>query len=74
MQAPQIGQPHRRVDGRRKVTGQARYAAEHAVPSCVHGVLITSSVAAGRIAHLDTKEAAQALGVLAIVSHLNAPR
>jgi xanthine dehydrogenase YagR molybdenum-binding subunit len=74
MQAPQIGQPRRRVDGRLKVTGQARYAAEHAVAGCVHGVLVTSTIAAGRITHLDTKAAAQAPGVLAIVSHLNAPR
>jgi xanthine dehydrogenase YagR molybdenum-binding subunit len=74
MQTPQIGQPLRRVDGRLKVTGQARYAAEHAVPGCVHGVLVTSTIAAGRIVHLDTRAAARAPGVLAIVSHLNAPR
>jgi xanthine dehydrogenase YagR molybdenum-binding subunit len=74
MQAPHIGQPYRRVDGRLKVTGQARYAAEHAVPGCVHGVLVTSTIAAGRITHLDTQAAARAPGVLAIVSHLNSPR
>ena len=74
MQTPQIGQPMRRVDGRLKVTGQARYTAEHAVAGCVHGVLVTSTVAAGRITHLDTKAAAQVPGVLAIVSHLNSPR
>ncbi|HET9502070.1 MAG TPA: xanthine dehydrogenase family protein molybdopterin-binding subunit [Hymenobacter sp.] len=74
MPAPSIGQPLRRVDGRLKVTGQARYAAEHAVPGCVHGVLVVSAIAAGRIAHLDTQAAARAPGVLAIVSHLNAPR
>lgn len=74
MQALVIGQPLRRVDGRQKVTGQARYAAEHPVPACVHGVLVTSPIAAGRIAHLDTSAAAQAPGVLAIVSHLNAPK
>jgi len=74
MQTPAIGQPLRRVDGRQKVTGQARYAAEHAVPGCVHGVLVTSTIAAGRIAHLDTQAAAQVPGVLAIVSHLNSPK
>ena len=74
MQTPAIGQPRTRVDGRLKVTGQARYAAEHPVPGCVHGVLVTSAIAVGRIAHLDTQEAAKAPGVLAIVSHLNAPR
>ncbi len=74
MQTPTIGQPRSRVDGRQKVTGQARYAAEHAVAGCVHGVLVTSTIAAGRITHLDSQAAANALGVLAIVSHLNSPK
>jgi xanthine dehydrogenase YagR molybdenum-binding subunit len=68
------GEPLSRVDGRLKVTGQARYAAEHTVPGCVHGVLITSSIAKGRIKRLDTAAAEKAPGVLAIVSHLNAPK
>lgn len=74
MQTPTIGQPLRRVDGRQKVTGQARYAAEHVVAGCVHGVLVTSPVAVGRIRHLNVAAAAQAPGVLAIVSHLNSPK
>jgi xanthine dehydrogenase YagR molybdenum-binding subunit len=74
MQTPAIGQPLRRIDGYQKVTGQARYAAEHPVAGCVHGVLVTSAIAVGRITHLDTSAAAQAPGVLAIVSHLNAPK
>jgi xanthine dehydrogenase YagR molybdenum-binding subunit len=74
MPAPHIGQPRSRVDGRQKVTGQARYAAEHAVPGCVHGVLVTSTIATGRITHLDINEAAKVPGVLAIVSHLNSPK
>jgi xanthine dehydrogenase YagR molybdenum-binding subunit len=68
------GQPLPRVDGRLKVTGQARYAAEYPVLNCAHGVLVTSAVARGRIRHLDTAEAEKAPGVLAIVSHLNAPK
>ena len=67
------GEPLNRVDGRLKVTGQARYAAEHVVPGCVHGVLVGSAVARGRIKHLDTAAAEQLPGVLAIISHLNAP-
>jgi xanthine dehydrogenase YagR molybdenum-binding subunit len=74
MPAPHIGQPRSRVDGRQKVTGQARYAAEHAVTGCVHGVLVTSGIASGRITHLDINEAAKVSGVLAIVSHLNSPK
>ena len=73
MQTPLIGQPLRRVDGRLKVTGQARYAAEHPVPEAAHGVLVLSPVARGRLTQLDTSQAAQAPGVLGIVSHLNCP-
>ncbi|MBF9222072.1 xanthine dehydrogenase family protein molybdopterin-binding subunit [Hymenobacter ruricola] len=68
------GAPLSRVDGRLKVTGQARYAAEHSVKDCVHGVLVTSAVARGRIKRLDVAAAEQAPGVLSIVSHLNAPK
>jgi xanthine dehydrogenase YagR molybdenum-binding subunit len=71
---PSIGEPRSRVDGRLKVTGQARYAAEHAVPDCVHGVLVTSSIARGRIKRLDAAAAEKLPGVLAVVSHLNAPK
>lgn len=74
MPAPHIGQPRSRVDGHLKVTGQARYAAEHAVPGCVYGVLITSPVAVGRITHLDASAATRLPGVLAVVSHLNSPK
>jgi xanthine dehydrogenase YagR molybdenum-binding subunit len=74
MPAPHIGQPRSRVDGRLKVTGQARYAAEHAVTGCLHGVLVTSAIATGRITHLDISDAAKLPGVLAIVSHLNSPK
>ncbi|MCB2377611.1 xanthine dehydrogenase family protein molybdopterin-binding subunit [Hymenobacter sp. BT635] len=68
-----IGQPLSRVDGRLKVTGQARYAAEHAVPGVVHGVLLTSTVARGRIRSLDTTAAEKAPGVLAVLTYRNSP-
>ncbi|RSK42492.1 xanthine dehydrogenase family protein molybdopterin-binding subunit [Hymenobacter perfusus] len=70
---PSIGQPLRRVDGRAKVTGQARYAAEHAVPGVVHGVLVTSRIARGRIKDLDTTAAEKSPGVLAVLTYRNSP-
>jgi xanthine dehydrogenase YagR molybdenum-binding subunit len=69
-----VGQPLTRVDGRAKVTGRATYAAEQKVPNAVHGVLITSTVAKGSIASLDTAAAQHAPGVLGILTHLNAPK
>jgi len=38
-----IGQPLPRPDGRAKVTGRARYAADHDAPNLLHAVLVTAS-------------------------------
>ena len=69
-----IGQPISRVDGRKKVTGGATYAAEFDVPGQAHGVIVRSTVAKGRIAVIDSKAAEEAPGVLAVVTHRNAPK
>jgi xanthine dehydrogenase YagR molybdenum-binding subunit len=68
-----IGDPLSRVDGRLKVTGGARYAAEYNLPGCVYGVLVTSTIAKGRIRSIDTNEAENAPGVLTIMTYKNAP-
>jgi len=69
-----IGQPLPRVDGRAKVTGAARYAAEFNQPGQVHAVIVSSTVGLGRIESIDTEAVSHLPGVLAIISHLNAPR
>ena len=69
-----IGRPVSRVDGRLKVTGAARYAAEFKHQDVTHGALVMSTIANGRIKSIDTKAAERAPGVLAVVTHLNAPR
>ncbi len=69
-----VGQPLDRTDGRAKVTGGARYAAEFPVPNVAHVVLLMSSIASGRIRAIDERAARQAPGVLAIITHQNAPR
>ena len=66
--------PISRVDGKAKVTGAATYAAEHQVPNLAYGFLVGSTVAKGRIKSLDTKSAERAPGVLAVITHLNAPK
>ena len=48
-----IGQAIDRVDGRLKVTGRARYAAEFTVPDVVHAVLVQSTIGAGAITGFD---------------------
>ena len=69
-----IGAPLNRVDGRAKVTGTATYAAEYNLPGVTHGVLVTSTIAKGRIATLDTEAAEKVSGVLAILTYKNAPK
>jgi xanthine dehydrogenase YagR molybdenum-binding subunit len=74
MTKPTIGRPLDRVDGRLKVTGRATYAAEFDVPGHAHGVIVRSTVANGRIASIETGTAIRAGGVLAVLTHQNAPR
>ena len=69
-----IGRPVSRVDGRQKVTGAATYAAEFRMPGLAHGALLRSTVANGRIAMIDIAGAEQAPGVVAVLTHRNAPR
>ncbi|MCU1348558.1 MAG: acylaldehyde oxidase, partial [Acidobacteria bacterium] len=69
-----IGKPHDRVDGRQKVTGTARYAAENNLPNLVHAVVVAATIPTGTIAAIDSSAALKAPGVIAVISHLNAPK
>ncbi|MEO6000033.1 MAG: xanthine dehydrogenase family protein molybdopterin-binding subunit [Chitinophagaceae bacterium] len=66
--------PLDRVDGKLKVTGGAKYSADYVIPGLTHAVLVSSTIAKGRIKSIDTKQAERAPGVLDIISHLNAPK
>lgn len=69
-----IGKPVERVDGRLKVTGAARYAAEFKVANLAHAVMVMSTIASGSIRSLDVKAAKNAPGVIEVITHENAPR
>src|SRR3954453_22925542 len=69
-----IGNPRDRVDGRVKVTGAARYAAENNVKALVHAVVVASTIPSGRIKSIDDAAAKKSPGVLAIVTYQNAPQ
>jgi len=69
-----VGQPMNRVDGRDKVMGRARYAAEYPLPGLTYGVLKTSDIAKGKIQGIDTSAALKEPGVLAIFTHENLPK
>jgi xanthine dehydrogenase YagR molybdenum-binding subunit len=74
MTTPAIGQPISRIDGRKKVSGRATYAAEFDMPGQAHAAIVRSTIARGRIQSIDASEAKQAPGVIAVITHLNAPR
>jgi xanthine dehydrogenase YagR molybdenum-binding subunit len=69
-----VGRPLPRVDGRMKVTGEARFTADVAVDHPVHAVLLHSTIARGRIVRIDTSAAERSPGFIAVVTHLNAPK
>jgi len=69
-----IGQGIDRVDGALKVCGRAPFAAEFAVPGLAHAVLVTSTVARGRIIRMDIAAASALPGVIAVLTPMSAPR
>ncbi|EON18104.1 putative xanthine dehydrogenase subunit [Cupriavidus sp. GA3-3] len=74
MNANHIGQPHARVDGRAKVTGSAQYAADFNQPGQAYAVIVGASIGLGRVIALDAEAARRLPGVLAVLTHENAPK
>ena len=71
--AAYIGTATSRVDGRAKVTGEARYAGEFNVPGLVHGYIVESTIPKGRITRIDASAALAVAGVLDVLTHRNRP-
>jgi xanthine dehydrogenase YagR molybdenum-binding subunit len=69
-----IGAPLDRIDGPLKVTGAARYAYEYPVAGVTYVFPVQSTIAKGRIVSIDAHAARALPGVLAVLSHENAPR
>lgn len=68
-----IGTATSRVDGRAKVTGEAKYAGEFNASGLAYGSVVESAIAKGRIVRIDTSEARRVGGVLGVVTHENRP-
>jgi xanthine dehydrogenase YagR molybdenum-binding subunit len=69
-----VGQGVRRVDGRAKVTGAARYAADNTVPGVLYGFLVMSTIARGEVTEIDTRAALAHPGVVEVFTHTDMPR
>ncbi|WP_021591377.1 xanthine dehydrogenase family protein molybdopterin-binding subunit [Actinomadura welshii] len=57
-----------RIDGPLKVTGRARYGADHNLPDMLHGHVVTSTIANGEILAMEVATAKAAPGVVAVYS------
>jgi xanthine dehydrogenase YagR molybdenum-binding subunit len=69
-----VGLPLDRVDGRLKVTGKAPYAYEYASRGdALYGVIVPASIAKGRVAAVDVREAQGVPGVRLVLTKDNAP-
>lgn len=62
-----------RVDGADKVTGKAKYTAEHSLPNMAYAVFVTSTIAKGSIKNLDITKALTMPGVIDIIYYANCP-
>ena len=73
VRTPYVGTAQRRVDGALKVTGGATYAAEFGADDLLHGYVVSSAIAKGRIATIDTAAALAVPGVIDVLTHENRP-
>ncbi|MFC4372876.1 xanthine dehydrogenase family protein molybdopterin-binding subunit [Nocardia halotolerans] len=69
-----IGGSPTRVDGPAKLRGRAPYAMEHPQPDPLHAFPVQSTIVRGRIREIDSGAAESVDGVVAVLTHHNAPR
>jgi xanthine dehydrogenase YagR molybdenum-binding subunit len=69
-----FGAPLPRQDGPVKVTGKARYAADHRAEGMLHGVLVGAPVPAGRVEAVDAAAALAVPGVTHVLTPDDFPK
>lgn len=69
-----VGQAVNRIDGLLKVTGTATYATDYKFDNIAHAVIFKSTIAAGTVTDIVTDDAEKSPGVLAVITHKNAPK
>jgi xanthine dehydrogenase YagR molybdenum-binding subunit len=65
---------HVRLEGRAKVTGAARYSDDRRPTGAVYGCPVPATVARGEVVAVDSDRVLADPRVLAVLTHLNAPR
>ena len=77
VRAVAMGTAMERVDGREKVTGRSTYAMENDAEldqPPLHGWMVTSRTARGRVLRVDASDALEHPGVVTVLDHTTAPR
>src|SRR4051812_15821725 len=69
-----VGAPLDRVEGREKVTGEARYAFEYPADQVAYAEPVQARIARGRVVSIDASETLAQPGVVAVIWAENAPR
>jgi xanthine dehydrogenase YagR molybdenum-binding subunit len=69
-----VGKAVARLDGPQKVCGAARFTAEVPFENLAYAALVCSTIAKGRIARIYSTDAQLLPGVVAILTHENAPQ
>ena len=69
-----MGKPIDRLDAVEKVTGHARFSAEYPLDNLAYAALVYSGIAKGTIKSIDIGQAERARGVIAVLTHENAPK
>ena len=67
-----IGKPLARVDGPKKVSGTATYAAEYQFDNLAYGVLVGAKIAKGKVVAIDKDAAKAKSGVIDVVTDFDA--
>ncbi|MCK5353335.1 molybdopterin-dependent oxidoreductase, partial [bacterium] len=68
-----IGQPLGRVEGPAKVTGEAKFTADVLLPGMIWGKVLRSPLPHAKIVSIDTREAEQMPGILAVLTAKDLP-
>ena len=69
-----MGDPIRRTESVAKVTGALQYATDMPLGDPLEAYFLTSAIAKGQIASIDTAPAEALKGVVKVYTHLNAPK
>jgi len=69
-----VGQPVQRTDAIAKVTGRARFTDDYFMPGMLKAKYLRSTIAHGRVKHVNTRKALQLPGVALVLTFADIPK